>query len=93
MKRTSQKIATAATLLLALGALANAADCRQGFMHDPCAHDGYSVVETEAFVKGPHNCMGVAHYYPWEVPAGYCRGAYEGKNTVRAQSPVARIGS
>jgi len=79
--------------LLTLGTVADAADCRLSFMHDPCAHDSYSIVETEAFVKGPHNCMGVAHYYPWEVPAGYCGGISKGKNTVRAQSPVASVGS
>jgi hypothetical protein len=93
MKKNLKKGGTAAALLLALGTLANGADCRLSFMHDPCAHDSYSVVETEAVVKGPHNCMGIAHYYPWEVPVGYCGGSSKGKNTVRAQSSVASVGS
>ncbi len=89
--KSLSKIATGAVLLLSLASLANAANCRHGFMNDPCARDYYSIVETEAFVRGHHNCMGVAHYAPWEVPQGYCDGYSKGKNTVPARSAVARV--
>jgi len=90
MKRLTQ-IVTSAALLLSLVSVAEAANCRHGFMNDPCARDDYSIVETEAFVKGHHNCMGVAHYAPWEVPQGYCDGYSKGKNIVPARSAVARV--
>jgi len=68
------------------------ADCTRSYMTDECSAAGYSVVETEAVVKGPHNCMACAHYFPGEEPEGYC-GGYKGKQTVRAVSPVASVGS
>ncbi len=83
-----------AGLLLTMGGLANAAeDCSRSYMKDPCARDGYSVVESERFVKGPHNCMACAHYFPGEEPAGYCGGGIKGKNTVPPRSPVTPVGS
>ena len=82
-----------AALWLSMGSLANAADCSRGYMHDPCARDGYSVVESERFVKGPHNCMACAHYCPGEEPAGYCSHEGKGKNTVHPRSPVTPVGS
>jgi len=76
--------------LLTFGSLHAAADCGLGFMKDPCAREGYSVVESERFVPGPHNCMAIAHYFPGEEPEGYCGGT-KGKNTARAHSPVASV--
>jgi hypothetical protein len=93
MKRTLKKGLTGTALLLLLGAWGNAADCRLGFMHDPCARDGYSIVETEPVVKGHHNWMEVAHHYPWEVRTTRYHRSYRGKNTVRARSAVASVGS
>ena len=85
------KIAMAAGLTaLAFGTANAATDCSRSFMKDPCARDGYSVVESERFVRGPHNCMAIAHYFPGEEPEGYC-GGYKGKNTARAHSPVASV--
>jgi hypothetical protein len=75
-----------------LGSATWAADCGRGYMKDPCARDSYSVVETEKFVRGPHNCMAIAHYFPGEEPEGYCgHYGYKGKNAVRAVSPVASV--
>ena len=83
-----------AGLLLSMGGLANAAeDCSRSYMKDPCARDGYSVVESERFVKGPHNCMACVHYFPGEEPEGYCGGGAKGKRIVRPRSPVAPVGS
>ncbi|WP_292654412.1 hypothetical protein [Nitratifractor sp.] len=82
-----------AGLLLAMGSTAVAADCSRNFMKDPCARNGYSVVETERFVKGPHNCMACVHFFPGEEPDGYCRHESHGKNTVHPRSPVAPVGS
>ncbi len=85
-------------LMLVLGVLsvANASEqCGQGFMKDPCGSSEYSVVETEPFVKAPHNCMASAHYFPGEEPIGYCAkrhsGRGKGKNTTPAYSRVLPI--
>ena len=84
-------LAAALTLMSSL-AYAGQTDCSQDFMKDPCAAHDYSVVETEKDIKAPHNCMAIAHYFPGEEPEGYCGGGrYSGKNTVRAQSPVAAV--
>jgi len=40
---------------------ASADTCSSAFMHDPCALDGYSIVDTETFVKGTHNTMHILH--------------------------------
>jgi hypothetical protein len=78
--------------LLAFGSANAAVDCSRDYMKDPCARDGYSVVETERFIRGPHNCMAIAHYFPGEEPEGYCGGGYKGKNAARASAPVASVG-
>lgn len=93
MRKTVQNGLRAAAMLLAFGALASAANCSLSFMHDPCARDGYSVVETEPVVKGHHNWMEVAHHYPWEIRRTHYRHGHKGKNIVRARSSVARVGS
>ena len=77
-------------LALTVGSLHAAADCSHGFMKDPCAENGYSVVESERFVRGPHNCMAIAHYFPGEEPEGYC-GGHKGKNAARATAPVVSV--
>jgi len=82
-------------ILIALE-MANASSSNRGcglsFMYDPCAVDSYSIVETEKFVRGPHNCIAVAHYFPGEEPDDYCeRGGKKGKDTVRPKSPVAPV--
>ncbi len=79
-------------LLLTVGSAFAAVDCGRGYMKDPCAKDGYSIVETEPFVRGAHNCMAIAHYFPGEEPEGYC-GHYgrKGKNVARATTPVASV--
>ncbi|WP_456458297.1 hypothetical protein [Nitratifractor sp.] len=90
----TSNILFAALLLLSLEGIAVAghSPCQRSYMHDRCAADDYSVVETEPFVKGKHNCMAIAHYFPGEEPADYC--AHEGgKNTVRPSSPVASVDS
>ena len=84
-------LAAALTLMSSL-AYAGQADCSLDFMKDPCAAHDYSVVETEKNIRPPHNCMAIAHYFPGEEPEGYCGGRrYGGKDTVRAQSPVAAV--
>ena len=77
-------------MALSFGSLQAAADCSRDYMKDPCVKDGYSVVESERFVRGPHNCMAIAHYFPGEEPEGYCGGS-KGKNAVRASAPVASV--
>ncbi len=84
------KIMGAGAMLLAFGTLHAAVNCNQDFMKDPCAKDAYSVVESERYVRGPHNCMAIAHFFPGEEPAGYC-GGHKGKNTARPHTPVASI--
>jgi len=82
-------------VLMVLGALAISADaaqeCDRDYMKDPCAKEGYSVVESEKHVRPAHECMACAHYFPGEEPEGYCGGSYKGKRPVRAQSPVASV--
>jgi len=81
-------------LLFSMGVPASAAaDCSRDYMQDPCARDSYSVVESERFVKGPHNCMACVHYFPGEEPEGYCGYGRKGKNTVPPRSPVAPVNS
>ena len=93
MTRMTLSGAAVVALLLASGSAAFAANaqCGQGFMKDPCAADGYAVVETERMVRGPHNCMAIAHYFPGEEPEGYCGGSSRSKNAARAQTPVASV--
>ena len=88
--KSFKKIMGAGAMLLAFGTLHAAVDCNQDFMKDPCAKDAYSVVESERYVRGPHNCMAIAHFFPGEEPAGYC-GGYKGKNTARPHAPVASV--
>jgi len=82
-------------LIIALGAMANASSkkrCSLNFMYDPCAADSYSVVDTERFVRGHHNCMAIAHYFPGEEPDDYCeRGGRKGKNLSKPKSHVAPV--
>jgi hypothetical protein len=86
------RILMMAGAVLLMGSSVNAADCARGYMKDPCAKDGYSVVESEPFVRGPHNCMAIAHYFPGEEPEGYCgHYGYKGKKVARAASPVASV--
>jgi len=66
-------------------------DCNRDFMKDPCAKEGYSVVQSERHVRPPHVCMACAHYFPGEEPEGYCGGGSKGKRAVRAQSSVAAV--
>ncbi|WP_456434018.1 hypothetical protein [Nitratifractor sp.] len=90
MKRSISAAMIAGILTLLTGsASASAISCNRHFMKDRCAHDGYSIVETERFVRGPHNCMAIAHYFPGEEPACYC--GHCGKNAARATAPVARV--
>ncbi len=49
--------------LAAFGATASAATCGAKFMKDPCPVDGYSVVNTERFVRGRHNWMHDIHHF------------------------------
>jgi len=90
MKNSMMKMVAAGLLFAAGSASLQAADCNRDFMKDPCAKDSYSVVETERYVKGPHNCMACAHFFPGEEPEGYCEG-HKGKNAVHAKSPVASV--
>lgn len=39
----------------------SAATCGAKFMKDPCSVDGYSIVNTERFVRGRHNWMHDIH--------------------------------
>jgi|GEM_PF-6033805 hypothetical protein len=62
-------------MLLAMGICAGTAgmasaevDCSRFFMTDECKTDGYSVVESEKNVRGPHNWMCCIHYFPGEEP-------------------------
>ena len=91
MQKKNYLLGAALFLCLEGIAVAGHSQCQRGYMQDPCAADDYSVVETESFVKGPHNCMAIAHYFPGEEPADYC--GHEGKNTVRPSSPVASVDS
>ena len=90
----NRKLLIGVALLVGLGAnaFAERSHCHRGYMKDPCASNEYSIVESEPFVKGPHNCMAIAHYFPGEEPEGYCGGS-RGKNTVRPTSPVIPVGS
>ena len=72
-----------------IGAWAGSSKCDRDFMKDACASDGYSIVETEPFVKAPHNCMAIAHYFPGEEPSCYC--GHCGKNVAHPVSRVARV--
>jgi hypothetical protein len=90
MKNLTKNVWMAAVLAATAGSFALAADCDREYMKDPCAQDSYSVVETERHVKGPHNCMACAHYFPGEEPEGYCEG-HKGKDAVRARTPVASV--
>jgi hypothetical protein len=88
--KTAKVILGAGLLALVFGSADAAVDCGREYMKDPCTKDGYSVVETERFIRGPHNCMAIAHYFPGEEPEGYC-GGRKGKNSARASSPVASV--
>jgi len=48
-------------MVFALGL--NAGNCKSQYMNDPCPVDGYSIVEIEKFVKGPHNQMHSVHNF------------------------------
>jgi hypothetical protein len=91
MMKMMRIMAAAGLMFLTLGSADAAVDCSRDFMKDPCARDSYSIVETERYVRGPHNCMAIAHYFPGEEPEGYCGGGYKGKNAARASSPVASV--
>ena len=41
----------------------SAATCGAKFMKDPCSVDGYSIVNTERFVRGRHNWMHDIHHF------------------------------
>ena len=81
--------------LLVLSALAGtveaAQECDRDYMKDPCAKEGYSVVESEKHIRPAHECMACAHYFPGEEPEGYCGGGSKGKRSAPAQSPVASV--
>ena len=63
--------------LVMLSRTANAATCGAKFMKDPCPVDGYSIVNTERFVRGRHNWMHDVHYF------GEKRGVMRIKRVVR----------
>ncbi len=92
IRTTLQGAAVAALLMVSSsGAFAADAQCNRDFMKDPCAANGYAVVESERMIRAPHNCMAIAHYFPGEEPEGYCGGYTKGKNAARAQTPVASV--
>jgi hypothetical protein len=91
MMKNIKMIAAAGLMLLTFGSVNAAVDCSRDYMKDPCAKDSYSIVETERYIRGPHNCMAIAHYFPGEEPEGYCGGGYKGKNSARPSSPVASV--
>ena len=37
--------------------------CGAEYMKDPCSVDGYSIVNTERFVRGRHNTMHDIHHF------------------------------
>jgi len=52
--------------MLSIGVLsttAYAATCDVKFMEDPCPVDGYSIVNTEKFVRSHHNWMHDIHHF------------------------------
>lgn len=61
-----KKILVATVTLFSLVMLSTAADaatCGAKFMKDPCPVDGYSIVNTERFVRGRHNWMHDVHHF------------------------------
>jgi len=62
MKRFSKVVLSVLLVTLWSSAL-SAKSCESSFMHDPCSVDGYSIVDTERFVKGKHNWMHDIHHF------------------------------
>lgn len=48
---------------MAFGSVKLAPECNAKYMQDPCAVDGYAMVEVEEFVRGTHNQMYDIHHY------------------------------
>ncbi len=82
--------------LIAIGSFAVAkSECGMEFMYDPCASNGYSIVEAEEYVKPPHNWMESAHFdkergHPHHYSRYHHRHS-KGKYVARASTPVAKI--
>ncbi len=76
MKKILVAIVTLFSLLM-LSTVADAATCGAKFMKDPCPVDGYSIVNTEKFVRGRHNWMHDVHHF------GEHRGTTRVKRIVR----------
>ena len=53
-------------MLALLSTTGNAATCSTKFMKDPCPLDGYSIVNTERFIRGRHNWMHDIHHF-WDA--------------------------
>jgi len=63
----------------------NAATCGAKFMKDPCPIDGYSIVDTERFVRGSHNRMYDIHHFG-EVKKQTHRKRFRSKKTYRKRA-------
>ncbi len=61
----------------------SAATCGAKFMKDPCPVDGYSIVNTERFVRGRHNRMHDIHYFNDLKKATHTKRAVYGKRVHR----------
>ena len=48
--------------LALLSSAGSAATCGAKFMKDPCSLDGYSIVNTERFIRGRHNWIHDIHH-------------------------------
>ena len=48
---------------MAFSSVELAPECNAKYMQDPCAVDGYAMVEIEEFVRGTHNHMYDIHHY------------------------------
>ena len=62
MKKVTRIVLMALLATLWSGTL-SAKGCESNFMHDPCPVDGYSIVDTEKFVRGRHNWMHDIHHF------------------------------
>jgi len=56
-------IAVMVLSMVALSVTASAEKCGTKYMKDPCAVDGYGIVQTERFVRGRHNWMHDIHHF------------------------------
>ncbi|NKQ39999.1 MAG: hypothetical protein HF962_00295 [Sulfurovum sp.] len=61
MKKTIIVVLISVASLMLLSSTATAAWCSAKYLHDPCAIDGFDIVQTEKFVRGKHNWMHDVH--------------------------------